>query len=184
MLAAAGELFLAQGYAATSLTEVARRAGFTKGAVYSNFGGKPELFAQVCRERFVEASSPLLEQVQAALEEHDRATLPVALGRALLDLVVRGEWHVVTAEFRSLARRDGQLGELYDEMTREREATLAAGLDRGVLAGTPLSWRTTAAGLVLGQLNWLALEHLARGDRLAEEEIEERLMTLMEGLLP
>lgn len=184
VLAAAGELFLTSGYAGTSLDQVARRAGFTKGAVYSNFGGKPELFAQVCRERFAEASAPLLEQVRAALDEHGRATLPAALGVALVDVVLQGEWHVVLAEFRSLARRDARLGELYDELARERETTLAEGLDLGALAGTSAAWRVTAAGLVLGQINVLALERLARGDGLPAAEIEARLVAQLEGLLP
>lgn len=184
VLAAAGELFLTSGYAGTSLDQVARHAGFTKGAVYSNFGGKPELFAQACRERFAEASAPLLEQVRAALDEHGRATLPAALGVALVDVVLQGEWHVVLAEFRSLARRDARLGELYDELARERETTLAEGLDLGALAGTSAAWRVTAAGLVLGQINVLALERLARGDGLPAAEIEARLVAQLEGLLP
>ncbi|EFQ83347.1 transcriptional regulator, TetR family [Aeromicrobium marinum DSM 15272] len=39
----ARELFLDEGYAATSLDKVALAAGFSKGAVYSNFAGKEEL---------------------------------------------------------------------------------------------------------------------------------------------
>jgi AcrR family transcriptional regulator len=39
----AREMFLADGYAATSLDKVAVRAGFSKGAVYSNFAGKEQL---------------------------------------------------------------------------------------------------------------------------------------------
>lgn len=39
----ATRMFLAEGYAATSLDKVAVEAGFSKGAVYSNFSGKDEL---------------------------------------------------------------------------------------------------------------------------------------------
>src|SRR5215213_6530176 len=39
----ARELFLDVGYAASSLDKVAIAAGFSKGAVYSNFSGKEEL---------------------------------------------------------------------------------------------------------------------------------------------
>ena len=39
----ARQMFLADGYAATSLDKVAVQAGFSKGAVYSNFSGKEEL---------------------------------------------------------------------------------------------------------------------------------------------
>ncbi|MGJ9411665.1 TetR/AcrR family transcriptional regulator [Aeromicrobium sp. CF4.19] len=43
LIEVARELFLDAGYAATSLDKVAVAAGFSKGAVYSNFAGKEEL---------------------------------------------------------------------------------------------------------------------------------------------
>jgi AcrR family transcriptional regulator len=46
-LDAARELFGANGYAATSLDDVAREAGLSKGAIYHHFAGKPELFRAV-----------------------------------------------------------------------------------------------------------------------------------------
>lgn len=44
LLAAVRELAAESGYAGTSVDAVARRAGLTKGAVYSIFGSKAELF--------------------------------------------------------------------------------------------------------------------------------------------
>lgn len=43
LIEVATEMFLDVGYAATSLDKVAVEAGFSKGAVYSNFAGKEEL---------------------------------------------------------------------------------------------------------------------------------------------
>lgn len=43
LIEVAREMFLADGYYATSLDKVALAAGFSKGAVYSNFSGKEEL---------------------------------------------------------------------------------------------------------------------------------------------
>lgn len=43
LIATARELFLNEGYAVTSLDRVAEAAGYSKGAVYSNFSGKEEL---------------------------------------------------------------------------------------------------------------------------------------------
>ncbi|HPU12881.1 MAG TPA: TetR/AcrR family transcriptional regulator [Aeromicrobium sp.] len=43
LIEVARTMFLQDGYAATSLDKVAVEAGFSKGAVYSNFGGKEEL---------------------------------------------------------------------------------------------------------------------------------------------
>lgn len=44
---AARDLFAREGYEATSLDDVARRAGVTKGALYHHFEGKRELFQAV-----------------------------------------------------------------------------------------------------------------------------------------
>ncbi|MEU5879355.1 helix-turn-helix domain-containing protein [Spirillospora sp. NPDC047279] len=61
LLATARRLFLRDGYHATSLEKVAEAAGFSKGAVYSNFGTKDEL----CRT-VIEAVRA--EQVQAIMD--------------------------------------------------------------------------------------------------------------------
>ena len=47
LIAAARDLFGTQGYAATSLDEVVRCAGVTKGALYHHFAGKQQLFLAV-----------------------------------------------------------------------------------------------------------------------------------------
>jgi len=55
--AAALELFVERGYAATRLEDVAARAGVSKGTVYLYFDNKEELFKAVVREGLV---SPLV----------------------------------------------------------------------------------------------------------------------------
>jgi AcrR family transcriptional regulator len=47
LVKAAAPLFAEQGFHVTSLEQVAERAGFTIGAVYSNFSGKEDLFLAV-----------------------------------------------------------------------------------------------------------------------------------------
>lgn len=55
-------LFAALGYASVGLSEIARAAGVTKGALYHHFGSKAELFRAV------------LEQVQQEVAAHVAAT--------------------------------------------------------------------------------------------------------------
>ncbi len=50
LLRAANRLFLRDGYVATSLAAIAEEAGLTKGAVYSNFESKEDLFLAVLQE--------------------------------------------------------------------------------------------------------------------------------------
>ena len=51
LLAAAAQVFAEQGFHGASLDQVARAAGFTKGAVYSNFDSKDDLFLALLEER-------------------------------------------------------------------------------------------------------------------------------------
>jgi len=67
LLSAARELFGESGYAATSMEEVAARAGVTKGAVYHHFGGKSNLFQAVYEQVMSEVS----DQVVSKFNEPD-----------------------------------------------------------------------------------------------------------------
>lgn len=51
VLDAAEQAFLEAGYATTSMDAIAERAGVSKRTVYSNFGSKEDLFAEVIRRR-------------------------------------------------------------------------------------------------------------------------------------
>lgn len=50
LLEAARTVFARQGYEGASVGDVAAEAGFTKGAIYANFGGKEELLLEIARE--------------------------------------------------------------------------------------------------------------------------------------
>ena len=47
LVEAAAEVFARRGFHAASLDEIAETAGFTRGAIYSNFGGKEDLLLEV-----------------------------------------------------------------------------------------------------------------------------------------
>ena len=82
LLAAALELFVERGYAATRLEDVARRAGVSKGTVYLYFPGKEDLFKTVVREGLV----PLLERGEKVVAEHEGSAVD------LIRELVRGWW--------------------------------------------------------------------------------------------
>jgi AcrR family transcriptional regulator len=66
LLAAALDLFVEKGFAATRLDDVAARAGVSKGTLYLYFSSKEELFKAVIRSGIV----PLIERGERQLEEH------------------------------------------------------------------------------------------------------------------
>ena len=87
LLAAALDLFVERGYAATRLDEVAARAGVSKGTLYLYFENKEELFKAVVRASMV----PLLadaEEFIATFEGHSSD---------LLRLYIDGWWQRIGA---------------------------------------------------------------------------------------
>jgi AcrR family transcriptional regulator len=65
LLASAARVFGRRGFHAASVEEVAEEAGFSKGAVYSNFAGKEELFLAMVDARFEQR----LAEVRRAVAE-------------------------------------------------------------------------------------------------------------------
>ena len=52
LIDAARSVFLRRGFHGASLDEIAEEAGYTKGAVYSNFDGKDDLFLAILGDYF------------------------------------------------------------------------------------------------------------------------------------
>jgi len=79
LLAAALDLFVARGFAATRLEDVAAQAGVSKGTLYLYFENKEALFKAVIREGIV----PVLVENEEIAARHDGSTF--ALLKKLLD---------------------------------------------------------------------------------------------------
>lgn len=108
LLEAAATVFARNGYHATSVDMVAEAAGYTKGAVYSNFDSKEELFLAVIDEGLSQAVSTLEEIVSSAAPE-DRAAL-VGERRSKLQVFDR-DWHLLETEFALYAARNEHIRE-------------------------------------------------------------------------
>ena len=81
ILQAARALFARHGYAEVSIDQIARRAGYAKGAFYHHFSSKQELFEQVLDG--IQAQLALL--VARRAQRAPAAPLPRALARNILD---------------------------------------------------------------------------------------------------
>jgi AcrR family transcriptional regulator len=66
LLEAAAEVIAARGLDGASIDEITERAGYTRGAFYSNFSGKPELLVALCERRLVAYADEIVPLVQAA----------------------------------------------------------------------------------------------------------------------
>ena len=110
VLDAARRIFLARGYHAATLDEIADEAGFSRGVVQSRFGNKADLFLALLEERIAERATQnarLAEGLSGAegvrvLREH-----AARRNRAELD------WGLLLIEFRVHAARDPELARRY-----------------------------------------------------------------------
>jgi AcrR family transcriptional regulator len=109
LLEAAERVFARRGLARASVEEIAAEAGFTKGAVYANFGSKDELALAMLDESFARRVQVLKE-----LEDGGGSATKVArAGGIEFAEYVAGDpqWRVLFFEFAMHATRDRQFGE-------------------------------------------------------------------------
>ena len=117
----AQKLFLRDGYHATSLEKVADAAGFSKGAVYSNFGSKDELCLVVLDALYAERITQIVEVFTTGTTIEERITAFEAYAETMIGDAPRTQFEV---EFALQARKDPSLRE---ELAR-RDASVAGAL--------------------------------------------------------
>jgi TetR/AcrR family transcriptional repressor of mexJK operon len=106
ILEAAGGLFLDQGFGATSMDAVARRAGVSKATLYAHFSGKEELFSAIIggecgkQARLFEATASDGADLRQALME---------IGHGFLTLLLSPK---ATAMYRVVVAEAGRFPEL------------------------------------------------------------------------
>jgi AcrR family transcriptional regulator len=135
VLDAARRVFLARGYAGASVDAIADEAGFSKGVVYSQFGGKPDLFLALLDERITERAA---ENARIAAEHAGLDGLQALLHTNARRTEEGGGWPLLLTEFRVAAARDPELNRRYSALhARTIEhftEVVAAVLARGGLA--------------------------------------------------
>ncbi|MBI1394949.1 MAG: TetR family transcriptional regulator [Betaproteobacteria bacterium] len=85
LLAAALDIFVEKGYAATRLDDVARRAGVSKGTLYLYYDGKESLFKAVIRTGLI----PAIQRGEQVFDEH------LGTMTELLEKIIFGWWESV-----------------------------------------------------------------------------------------
>ncbi len=126
LLEAAAQVFGERGYHGASIDDIAAAAGFTKGAVYSNFKSKEDLFLALLESRFASE----LEDLKSVLASSD-----VGPGYRLSDFVTliveqpndpaRVTWGTLYEEFHLYARRNPEARAKLAELDRRDVASVA-----------------------------------------------------------
>lgn len=127
ILDAASTVFAQRGYHGASLDEVADAAGYTKGAVYSNFDSKEDLFLEVADRHMSELINALLDTFQSA-PPGERL---IALYERVRELsYMQDEFALISMEFRLYSRRHPDARDKLASRDASRLDALARALDQ------------------------------------------------------
>jgi AcrR family transcriptional regulator len=179
IMRAATKVFLARGFSGATLDEIAATAGFSKGAVYSNFADKDALFLALVDEEFARR----LDQLRAALEDapDSPGAGAEAAGRSMTRaLSAHQDLHVLFSEFRVHAARSPSTRRKLAQRRREIRATLAGTVETyAARAGVELTMPADhVATVLLALTNGLALERLGQPEAVPDEVFGEVIAQL------
>ncbi|PJK18221.1 TetR/AcrR family transcriptional regulator [Mycolicibacterium goodii] len=119
LLDIAGQLFVARGYSAVTLDDVAGAAALTKGALYGHFRSKGQLLVEVVRARIAAAESS--SQFRAIVDDPERN----------LDLMYDESGRVtrlLEVAAAAAARHDPNVAAALDDLYSDRQSRIADAL--------------------------------------------------------
>jgi AcrR family transcriptional regulator len=175
LIDAAERLFTSRGFHATSVADVAAEAGYTTGAVYSNFASKEDLFFAIYQRR----AEAAVHQVERSIEELGPAA---ALERLGMDTAARrgreDGWLAVFVEFWAHVVRTPRLRARFAEIHTHASKPVADAVDRLTAGGEgPMTGTAVTAAMNVMQIG-LALERLTRPG-LVDAELAPRMVRLV-----
>jgi AcrR family transcriptional regulator len=175
LIDAAAGLFKRDGFHATSLDAIADEAGYTKGAVYSNFDGKEDLFFAVY-ERQVDRR---VAEIDGLVRAAPSATAAIAATAESMRERADDGWLAVFFEFWAHVLRHPEHRARFAALHRralEPSIAAARGLQSGQAAALPFTPELLATAYhALG--NGLQLERLTRPDEVDLDAVIGLLMT-------
>ena len=125
VLVAAEAVFVELGFHRTTIEFIAEKAGFTKGAVYSSFANKDEIFLELLQVRVKQRAAFV---AAAVAREVDVAAKPRALGKALARLAMEDpHWTPLLMEFWIHALREPGLRQALANVRHQLRDAVAEG---------------------------------------------------------
>jgi AcrR family transcriptional regulator len=185
LIATAATVFARRGYRGASVEEIAEEAGYSHGAVYSNFEGKAELFLAVFEDYMAERVRELAETQAALPEDAPLEARARALADQWMDRLARDRESVLLhMEFIAHAGRDHELaGRFGTRSAAMREAVARYISSYEEEAGAELPVPADDLALVLRALGiGLAVESLVSPDAVRHDlygDFVESLVALM-----
>jgi AcrR family transcriptional regulator len=182
LLDAAAQVFARRGFDGASVEAVAEQAGFSTGAVYSNFAGKQELFLSLYEERIQRRRRELSDAVTRAGGRG--AGLASAAAEVEKTFEAERDWFLLYFEFVLHAARNPSFARRFQLVREEGLSQLAEGLTAGLEhAGVESSITARELAEVIRALTYgLALDRLVESERGSDRSLGSVLELLFRGL--
>jgi AcrR family transcriptional regulator len=180
ILDAASKVFAAEGFAGATIDAIGQAAGFTKGAVYSNFGSKDELFLALVDREFELRG----EQIATVLDNSggDTGAAATELSRSVLASVRdHSDYYVLLVEYWLRAQRDPQLRDRLIER-RRAAADQAVQIVRSTDTGPSDRWLADLAQLVVTLNLGVAMEEVLRPGTINPDLLTQLITALLESV--
>ena len=136
LLDAAQAMFMKKGFVGASVEDIALAAGYTRGAFYSNFSGKSELFVELLRRDHEAMQADLRAIFDAeATREQMEARVLAYYSRLPQD----NKAFLLWVEAKLLAARDARFRVRFNAFMKEKRERLAAYIEEfSARVGTPM----------------------------------------------
>lgn len=178
LLDASATVFARDGFAGATLDAIAAEAGLTKGAIYSSFDGKDDLFFALQERRFHQLADQLASAMVLNATGGDQLGATVASG-----LPFDRRWNLLFLEFVSYAARRPRFRRTLVERLRQRRRAHGRALETLVGgSGTELRLPPERLARLMGAIaNGLAIEALLEPRADAQALLADGLDALWRG---
>lgn len=175
ILSAASQLFLKQGFDATSIQQIAELADTGVGTLYGYFESKDDVLREVLREHSAEA----VQTYRAGISEDTPSIEKVTRGLSTFARYVHDNRRLLMAAF-YVSARDGRGMDESDWLLKSYSQMIQEGIDRGQFKKVPVE--ATARLLVSAHSNavlGLGIWREVRDDPKTLEELQELTRALL-----
>ena len=149
LLDAALAIFMKKGFVAASVEDVAAAAGYTRGAFYSNFASKPELFLELLKREH----DAIMSRMRSIFEDGDasRADMEARVVQYYSQIYRENKCFLLWIEAKLHASRDSEFRARFNAFMRELRQTTTdyiSAFSEGVGTPLPMPADQLALGLI------------------------------------
>ncbi|MBV7363337.1 TetR/AcrR family transcriptional regulator [Actinomycetaceae bacterium TAE3-ERU4] len=159
LMEAATQLFAHKGVSATTLEEICEQAGFTRGALYSNFTDKTDLLVCVIQDEYEKLFAHLEKMWKIALDSEQPQSLELIVSGIIESLPLNRDFILLRQQLALSSLRSPELAEITIPLSDQFANSLGSFISDSLKS---LKRRPTVGTLELGEFVIALVERMLR----------------------